>query len=179
MPIGAVTLFFGVSALILFGLHQGSKIVVAVGAEWLSPESRIAKIKAIQESHPTVAPAGLYNEQIAQQPESRVQLLGVIETEDGSPLLTDGLTLQADSRRPNYSSAHALDYRNGTFSGKVRPGQIFISAYSPHYAASLQGPFRGEIAGTFTNLTIKMKQGFTGKIKIENEQRTPIADAKI
>ena len=179
MPIGAVTLFFGVSALILFGLHQGSKIAVEVGSEWLSPEARIAKIKTIQESHPTVAPAGLYNEQLAQQPESRVQLFGVIETEDGSPLLTDGLTLQADSRRPNYSSSHALGYKNGTFSGRVQPGQIFISAYSPHYAASLQGPFRGEIAGTFTNLTIKMKQGFTGKIKIVNEQGTPIADAKI
>ena len=179
LPVGALILFFGLSALILFGLHQGSKMAVAAGAEWLSPEARIAKIKSIQASHPIVAPGALHNGQLAEQPESRVQLSGVIETEDGSPLLTDHLSIQAESRRPKYSASHALGYQDGKFQGRVQPGQLYISAYSPHYAASLQGPFRGEIAGTLTNLVINMKQGFTGTIKLVNEKGAPIANAAL
>ena len=179
LPVGAITLFFAISAVVLVGLHQGSKMAIAVGAEWLSPEVRIAKIKAIQESYPIFNQEYQYDAELAQQPGSRVQLSGTIVTEDGSPLLTKGLTLQADSQRPGYGASHALGFNDGSFSGNVRPGELFLSAYSPHYAPSLLGPFRGEIAGVITNLSFKMKKGFTGQIRIENEKGVAIPDAEL
>ena len=179
LPLPAVTVFLLVSSIVLFALHQGSRFAVAIGAELLTPEERIAKIQAIQESHPTTDPHVQYDRQLANRPESRVLIEGTIRTADGSELVTEGLITTADSERPGYSSSHSVSSNRQQFSAKVRPGQIYMSAYSPHYAPALLGPFRGEIAGSITNIVIEMKLGFTGTLRIVDENGQAIRGARI
>ena len=179
LPLPAATLFLIVSSFVLLALHQGSKLAVAVGAELLSPAERIAKIQAIQESHPTTDPNLQYDRELANQPESRVLIEGTIQTADGAKLMTDALVINADSERPGYSSSHSISIEDQRFSARVRPGQIFISAYSPNYAPTLLGPFRGDIGGSITNISINMNPGFPGKIRIIDEEGQAITGATI
>ena len=177
LPLPALTLFIIVSSVVLLALHQGSRMAVAVGAEFLSPEARIAKIKAIQESHPTKDPATQYDEALARLPESRVDVRGQIQTHDGSPLKTERLQIVANSERPNYSATYAVNLRNDQFNQRVQPGRIYLSAYSPHYAPTLAGPFHGEIKGSITNLMIEMQAGFIGRIRVTDISGQAVPEA--
>lgn len=179
LPLPALTLFLLFSGLALLALHQGSKLAIAVGAELLSPEARIAQIKTLQETHPTFDPNTVFDDQLAQEPGSRVTISGTIQSADGSPLLDDRLQITAASERPRYSSSHAVSLREGQFTARVQPGQIHLSAYSPNYAPSFLGPFQGPIAGTISNIVINLKPGFLGKIRVLDEDGQPVKGARL
>ncbi len=177
LPVPALTLFILVSSLILLALHQGSRVAVAVGAELLSPEARIAQIRTIQETHPTRDPELQMDETKARLPESRVTISGQIQTHDGSPLNAERLQVTAVSERPNYSASYTVNRRGDKFDERVQPGEIHLAAYSPHYAPALLGPLHGGISTAITNLSLEMKPGFLGRIQVIDPAGEIIPDA--
>ncbi len=179
LPISAVTTFLIVSAIVLIGLRQTSRIAVAVGAEWLTPKERIAKIRDIQSTHSIPLEEELFDEDRARSPRAKIPIEATIQTADGSPLQHEKLSAYGLSDRPRSSMHSTLSVRDGRITDELPAGMITLCVTSPNYAPTFYGPIRANMGSSLEDLEFVMTTGFEGKVQFQDEQGHPLPEVHV
>jgi beta-lactamase regulating signal transducer with metallopeptidase domain len=138
----------------------GTRVTVAA---ILSPQQRIERIeKKMTEYGENPAAANLdFDAEHAPQ----VKIAGHIRMADGSPV-PQWVWLNVYSAVPRSSYGLAMAAKDGTFSGSIRAGIIYIGAVVTNCAPAVIGPLDGTVTNRFDNLELVLNPGFDVPLQV-------------
>jgi beta-lactamase regulating signal transducer with metallopeptidase domain len=160
-------LVIGTALLAAFGgfSYLGVKLV----AEAMTPQERIERIEAINRQFDETDPENV--------PEIAVS--GTIRTEDGAPL-PEGTRVTGMNLFPSVYIAHSCDIDGETFRcNRMKGSHIYIWAIADGYAPAMLGPYATENGADLTGIEIVLKRGLTGRIRVVDEDKTPVNDVDV
>ena len=119
--------WFTAGCVLLALIGFGTRVTVGV---ILTPEQRMERTARIAAEHGLTPVSDDANG----APQSFVPLYGVVQVADGGPLPGDVQIMVVSQSEHRSESASFGTKPDGTFSQKVRPGRIVVSAYAPNFA---------------------------------------------
>ena len=176
--IATITLIL--SLILLAGLWRGTTMTVALAGKLLTPKERIDKMKEIEKKH-----LDLEDREYTQA--DQITISGTVRTIDNKPL---GYRSFVRIRRKTLKHSGTKDIQisrgpdgpfssEGSFSVKVNYGLIWLYVKSEGYAPVFAGPLKTQPGGEIKNLDYVLDKGFSGKVKIINEDNEPIKGASL
>ena len=158
--------------LLIFALHRGSDTVVAVAAQYLSPQERIEKLSELQAKY------GQESRDRRNGATRKVNVSGTIRTADGSPLPAK-TRFHAYVRYRNVSATYSVDLDGGVFSKELPNGDIFLRVTAPEYADAYVGPLRAEQGGPIDNVFVVLDRGFTAHVRFVDEHDAAVTGVRL
>ena len=160
-----------VSGLLLLGAWRGSMLAVAMAAEILTAEQRIAKIVEIK---------------AAQGPEERkyttkdnIRVSGRVRTWDGAAL-PEGVRAQVSVLSAHSTISQSVRLTNGCFHCELPYGKLYICAGADsRYGPVLAGPWVSDPGGAITNIDLVLPKGFTSVIRVVGPANQPLAGVQL
>lgn len=160
-----------VSGLLLLGAWRGSMFAMAMAAEILTAEQRIAKIVEIK---------------AAQAPEERkyttndnIRVSGRVRTWDGTAL-PEGMRAQVSVVSAHSTLSQSVGLTNGCFYCELPYGKLYLCAGAEsRYGPALAGPWVIEPGGAITNIDLVLPKGFTSVIRVVDLANQPLGGVQL
>jgi hypothetical protein len=152
-------------------LQRTTNLAVGLAGRILTPQERIDKIDEISKEY------GYENR--AYGPEDKIEISGVVRTWDGAPLPGRvSLLLRCVGRRSDASIAGRVSHE-GTFRTSVGYGRVYVTASAEGYAVASAGPFEAKPGGTIPGIELVLGPGFSGRIRVTDEDGRPVRGATL
>jgi len=145
--------------------------VFGFGVRLLTPAERIEIMKEIQEEYAPDEKEYTFAD--------RITISGTVRTYDGRSLPSDSRVLRAYSRRKGYSASYSIRLKDGYFSQEVHYGRVYLMSRYEGYAPAFAGPLQTEPGGTIDNIELVLNHGFTGQIRIADEDGNTVSGARL
>ena len=163
---GAIAAIVG--AFIFLGvLRAGADVAVTTAQSLLTPAQRIDKIAEVRQSQtPSLDPSQM------------IEVSGTVHSADGSPLPVHEVWTFLITPNAGTSGSIKISH-DGTFSGKMKPGEISLMLNPKGFAPTFAGPFTPDADGMIPPVQMVLQRGFTATIRVVDPSGKPIAGAKV
>jgi beta-lactamase regulating signal transducer with metallopeptidase domain len=158
--------FLAIATALLAAFGGFSYLGVKLVAEAISPQERVERIEAINREF----------EEVESKNVPEIAVSGTIRTEDGGPL-PEGTNVDGMNLFPSTYIAHSCDIDGETFRcNRMKGSHIYIWAIAEGYAPVIAGPYATESGADLTGLEIVLRRGFTGRIRVVDEDGISVSD---
>lgn len=163
---GAIAALVG--AFIFLGvLRAGADVAVTTAQALLTPAQRIDKMAEIQQSQtPPVDPSQM------------IEVTGTVRTADGSPLPVNSVWTFWSTPNAGTSASIKISH-DGSFSEKMKPGEISLMLDPKGFAPTFAGPFMPDADGMIPPVQMVLQRGFSATIRVVDQSGKPITGAKV
>ncbi len=160
------------SAALLLGLYQSSKLGVAF-AGWCFTDAQ--RVEALNGVDKTLVP-GPWDPNAK---EEQVKVSGRVVLSDGKPMPKKGGLLDIDSFSGHHSGTSGIPTDGERFEFQTTAGEVCVSCSLPGYAPARVGPLHGDAAHPIENVEIRLEPSEPATVRFIDASGVPISGVRV
>lgn len=161
------------TALLILGVLQGTRLASTLAAEILTPAQRVEKLAEIKEKYgqPT-------NIDPTDENGAKVVLKGTVEDESGE-LIDGSFFVNIESRSGRSSRGKTISGEHGRFRAECPAGMISLHIYREGYAEAWVKPFKLNSGERREDLKVVLHRGYSAQVQVVNDQGAAVPGAVV